>query len=577
VGGISKAGAEIRIDAQLEDLASGRVLVAESVRGTDLFVLVDQLAAQIRDGIGFRDATGIRKVSDVSTASLEAFQLYSQAENAFVNTRMDDAQSLLERAVAIDPAFAEAYLRLADASRFRGLLGLQQKYLHKATEHADRLGERQRLLLSAQSALASGDSAAAARAVDELIAKFPDVDEAYGFAVQLYAPLTGLIHDPQKFLTTSAAGAAALPKSMATRNNYAYALLGAGRYEEALGEFEAYVRVAPREPNPFDSLGEAYLVMGAPDRALESYSRALTIDPTFAGSHIGRAWSLATLGRHDDAILETPPLYLLANWSSVRAFVLSRVGRYREADQAIEAGRREAEIGENAGEQGNMFLMSSLLAIEREEYGRALQDCGSAERLFASLPEKKRRVGLVLVHLMSGIAQARAGRIDQARGHLTMQERLFNSSVEPENWWHNALAGEIALTAGDLEKAASAFSAGEPSKKMWYGALYANLSILANNLNSRDGLARVATARGDFPRAIRIYRQLLSYGPDQKWVSVFEPRYVLQIARLLERSGDKQPALKEYERFLNFWKRADSGLPEIAEARRAVERLISAR
>jgi len=233
--------------------------------------------------------------------------------------------------------------------------------------------------------------------------------------------------------------------------------------------------------------------MGAPDRALESYSRALTIDPTFAGSHIGRAWSLATLGRHDDAILETPPLYLLANWSSVRAFVLSRVGRYREADQAIEAGRREAEIGENAGEQGNMFLMSSLLAIEREEYGRALQDCGSAERLFASLPEKKRRVGLVLVHLMSGIAQARAGRIDQARGHLTMQERLFNSSVEPENWWHNALAGEIALTAGDLEKAASAFSAGEPSKKMWYGALYANLSILANNLNSRDGLARVAT------------------------------------------------------------------------------------
>ena len=76
VGGISRAGSEIRIDAQLEDLASGRVLVAESVRGTDLFVLVDQLAARIRDGIGFHDATSIRRVSDVSTTSLEAFQLY---------------------------------------------------------------------------------------------------------------------------------------------------------------------------------------------------------------------------------------------------------------------------------------------------------------------------------------------------------------------------------------------------------------------------------------------------------------------------------------------------------------------
>ena len=122
VGGISKAGSEIRIDAQLEDLASGRVLVAESVRGTDLFGLVDQLAAQIRDGIGFREATGIRKVSDVSTASLEAFQWYSQGLDALFNTRMDDAQNLFERAVAIDPTFADAYLQLAEATGFRGLL-----------------------------------------------------------------------------------------------------------------------------------------------------------------------------------------------------------------------------------------------------------------------------------------------------------------------------------------------------------------------------------------------------------------------------------------------------------------------
>ena len=574
VGGISKAGSEIRIDAQLEDLASGRVLLAESVRGTDLFVLVDQLAVQIRDGIGFRDATGIRKVADVSTASLEAFRLYSQGMDALVNTRMDDAQELLERAVAIDPTFADAYLQLAKSSNFRGLLGLQRDYLRKAAEHADRLGERQRLILEAESALAAGDSATAVRAVDELIDKFPDADLAYGIAAQLYAPVTGLVGDPVKLLTTTAAGAAALPNSLLTRNLYAYALLAAGRYEGALGEFAAYARLAPREPNPSDSLGEAYLAMGAPDRALEFYSRALTIDPTFAGSHIGRAWSLASLGRYDDALLEGRPQSPLASWSSVRALVLSRVGRYREADQAIEAGRRAAENSENPGEQGNMFLVSALLAIEREEYERALRDSGSAERMFSRLPEQKKRVGLVLVHLMSGIAQVRTGRIDQARSHLEMQGRLFNAAVEPENWWHNALEGEIALAAGDLEKAASTFSAGQPSKKMWFSTRHANLAILANNLISRDGLARVAKARGDFTRAIQIYRQLLSYGPDQKWVSVFDPRYVLEIARLLDRSGNAQAALTEYEHFLNFWKGGDSGLRELPESRRAVERLL---
>jgi tetratricopeptide (TPR) repeat protein/TolB-like protein len=573
VGGISKAGSEIRIDAQLEDLASGRVLVAETVRGTDLFVLVDQLAARIRDGIGFSDAAGIRKVSDVSTSSLEAFRLYSQAEDALINTRMDDAEKLLERAVAIDPGFADAYLHLVTASSFRGLVGLQREYLRKAAEHAGRLGERQRLILEAGSARVAGDSATVARAVDELIERFPDEHQAYGIASQLYAPVTGLVHDPGKWLRTAAAGAAALPTSMATHNLYAYALLGAGRYEEALGEFNAYARLAPREPNPFDSFGEAYLVMGAPDRALESYSRALTIDPTFAGSRIGRAWSLASLGRYDEAIVEEPPRSLLASWSPVKALVLSRVGRYREADRTIEAGRRESEIHQNPEEQGYAFLVSSLMAIEQRMYGRALQDARSAEGLFASLPEQKKRLSLVVVHLISGIAEARAGRLDEARVHLRAQARLFNASVEPENWWNRALEGEIALAAGDVETAASAFAAGKPSNKMWFSTRDANLSILANNLMSRDGLARVAAARPDLPRAIQIYRELLSHGPGQKWVSVFEPRYLLEIARFLERSGDKQAALKEYERFLDFWKRADVDLPELPEARRAVERL----
>ena len=75
------------------------------------------------------------------------------------------------------------------------------------------------------------------------------------------------------------------------------------------------------------------------------------------------------------------------------------------------------------------------------------------------------------------------------------------------------------------------------------------------------------------PDAIQIYRRLLIYGQDQKWVAAFEPRYVLEIARLLDEAGNTQAARIEYERFLDLWKGADANLPELAEARRAVERL----
>ena len=158
---------------------------------------------------------------------------------------------------------------------------------------------------------------------------------------------------------------------------YAYALLGAGRYEDALREFEAYVRVAPREPNPFDSLGEAYVVMGVLDRAVESYSRALTIDPTFAGSHIGRAWSLASLGRYDDAILEQSPQSLVASWSSVRALVLSRVGRYREADQAIEV--RETRCRNQRERQGAGERVPGVVAPGDRARGSTSARCKTAD------------------------------------------------------------------------------------------------------------------------------------------------------------------------------------------------------
>jgi serine/threonine protein kinase len=49
--------------------------------------------------------------------------------------------------------------------------------------------------------------------------------------------------------------------------------------------------------------------------------------------------------------------------------------------------------------------------------------------------------------------------------------------------------------------------------------------------------------------------------------TMLEPRFVLQLARLLEKSGDRVGAAREYARFLELWRNADAGLPEVAEAR----------
>ena len=116
----------------------------------------------------------------------------------------------------------------------------------------------------------------------------------------------------------------------------------------------------------------------------ESYGQALAIDPGFSGSHQGRAWAFAMLGQFESALsAQAPP--------GVQAFILSRVGRFREAAQLLEQARRDAVKAGNNEEQGQLNLVSAMLAIERSDYRRAVQECDAAERVLAALPKSRQR------------------------------------------------------------------------------------------------------------------------------------------------------------------------------------------
>ncbi|HET9468374.1 MAG TPA: protein kinase, partial [Vicinamibacterales bacterium] len=366
VGSIFRAGSDIRIDAQLEDLANGRVLAAKSVRGTDVFALVDHLAADIRDAVGLEDAPGVRNVSNVSSTSLEAYRLYSEGVKAASNVRMADADKLFRAAVAIDPSFAEAYMWLAHTSGALGRKTDRERYFHLALDNVDRLSERHRLMIDIQVAHERGEFGAARRLLDELLAKFPETEEAYQLALHLYQMGDTLDRQPERLLQITGAGAAALPSSSQTRNAHGYALLSAGRYAEAVREFEAYARIAPREPNPHDSLGEAHLKMGDAEKAAAAYSRALAIDPTFAPSLALRAWSLGVLGRYDAALADE------IEYPHLRSLLLARVGRYREAAKVLAEGERQATAQGNHTRAGGLRHISAMLAIERGDTVRAL-------------------------------------------------------------------------------------------------------------------------------------------------------------------------------------------------------------
>jgi tetratricopeptide (TPR) repeat protein len=574
VGAVFKSGSEVRIDVQVEDVGSGRILSAESVRGEDVFPMVDELTRRIQTSLNLGEQVAVRPIAEVTTPSLEAFRLYSEGLEARRNFRNLDARNFFEEAVKADPSFAMAYFEL---SQFALEPALIKQYQQKVFEHLDRLPERQRLLVQARYANSlEGNQEKAVELLESLVARYPDEEEAHHWLAINYFQLG----QPQKTLNAYERGVKAVPHSGILRNFYGYQLLHAGRYPEAFREFETYAQLYPEEPNPHDSLAEAYIITGQPERAIEHYDRALEKDPDFFGT--GRAWAYAMLGRYEEALnaqakrSESSERQGTPNIGGfVTAFMLSRVGRYREANETLRQAVEVAVRLDLPYLQGALEILSALLALERENHVEVLEieSTRHVVKLTSRLRQDEKRGARLLADLLAGVAEVRSGRLEAARTRLESQERLYDSHVPWENWWYHALAGEIALAAGDLAAAESAFSGGEPEFKMWFniGAMYSVPSVFANCLPFRDGRARVMEAKGDLPGAIEFYSKLNRPDISSKWTAILEPRYVLEVARLLDQTGDVAAARREYERFLILWENADPDLPELREARRYVQ------
>jgi tetratricopeptide (TPR) repeat protein len=505
---------------------------------------------------------GSRDTAELS-ASPVAYGLYMKGIDASANMRSRDAVTWLAQAVAADPAFAEAHLRLALAYANVGDMTGREAALRNASAHASKLSERNRLLLAVLLASGrDGDPRRRAELLDEMLTRYPDVDEAYPIATALYDPVSGPLPDLQKHLAIARAGAMLLPESAQTRNNYGYALSNAGRFEEAAHEFSEYARLSPREPNPFDSLGSAYVLLGAPAKAVEAYSRALAIDPGFEPSRDGLAYSYGMLGRFDDAVAANPSI------AHLKAILLARVGRYAEAGETVRQGLARAEPSRNMLIAAGLRIVSASLALERGQYEAALREVEVARRPLGAAPPSFARLMSFIADTLAGVANIRLGRLRPAEALAELQSRTRDAGSPVHTFWHSVLNGELALAHGDPVAAATAFAAGELPKRGI--SLGVPGSVLTNNWYLRDGIARAARARGDRPGAIQQYRRLLANGPDLKLSSLLEPRYVLELARLLDENGDRTAARIEYRRFLDFWTHADAQLPELAEARVAL-------
>ncbi|MFN2398481.1 MAG: BTAD domain-containing putative transcriptional regulator [Gemmatimonadaceae bacterium] len=183
LGDIVQAGARLRITASLYERSQVPSLVSQAAvegNASDIFALVDGLAAQLLAERMRTPGGRIVRIAAMTTNSLPALKAYLEGESHWRAVRLPQAIEALQRAVALDSTFALAWYRLGVATSWEARVELARDAMDRAMRHRGALPPHDRLLIEAYDAIASREMDRAERLYRAIVADHPNDVEAWG-------------------------------------------------------------------------------------------------------------------------------------------------------------------------------------------------------------------------------------------------------------------------------------------------------------------------------------------------------------------------------------------------------------
>ena len=254
-GAISSLGSHYSIDLTAVECNTGDTLAkqqAEAKSKEDVLTALCRASDSLRSKLG-ESLASVQKFDapvEATTTSLDALKSYSVGIK--IGREQGEAPSVpfLKRAIELDPNFPMAYAGLAIA--YTNLLqrSLAVEYATKAYQLRDRVTEREKLRITANYFLATGEIDKEAQTYELWIANYPRDSVPHGDLGADYVNL--------------------------------------GQYDKALAEFQETFRLAPDNVSNHAALGSTYLILNRLDEAGATFNHALAhkLDSGFLRQYI---------------------------------------------------------------------------------------------------------------------------------------------------------------------------------------------------------------------------------------------------------------------------------------------------
>ena len=579
VGSYVKSGDAIRINVRLQDARTGRIESSERVEGANasaLFAMIDDLSRKIRtkfEGLkanaalltapGVDVAAGLdRGLGDVTTSSIEAYRLYAEAINFHERARSAEAAVMFEKAIALDPAFAMAYAKLAVVENNLGHFDRRDKYAAQALKLADRLTPRERYYI--EGFFYSARRATLGKSID-----------AYTRCIEID------------------------PGHQACRHNLGLQYLQLERPREGVEQYQELVRRGTTNPTSFENLATAYLGMGEVDKGLAVAEAFLKRNPESANGHGSLASILVGMGRYDDGLREfgrarllepgeanhdlgrTVALLLLEDWTSVdeagralysgkdetrkwfgaQAMFAMSLFRGRAADGLVWADR-VASAYKTPGQRSNVGHQAVAFALLAT--GQTASAVAATTRAVADATGTVGESGALVVHAW---ALSAAGRTQEAATAVGRLESLASPLAAQRDGRNAALArGLVALARGDAAAAIKPLQEAQAALLPRGG----NIMIRNPHVLIWSSLGRALLEAGRPADAAPWFEKVADSGHEHVREPIEFVRSFYFLGRIYEQQGDMTKARDAYRKFVGYWKDGDLDRDRITEAQKKI-------